>query len=104
MTKTQKKNVSGVFKNIYIYLVFLFLYLPIFYVIIFSFNTSKMNIVFENFTFQWYGTFFKNRPLMEALTNTLIIGILSTVVSTIIGTIGAIGLNKYRFKGRENNR
>lgn len=100
MRKKHKKNASGVFKNIYIYLVFLFLYLPIFYVIIFSFNTSKLNIVFENFTFEWYGTFFKNRTLMEALKNTLIIGVLSTIISTIIGTIGAIGLNKYKFRGR----
>lgn len=101
MTKTQKKSMAGVFKNIYIYLVFLFLYLPIFYVIIFSFNTSKLNITFESFTFQWYGTFFKNRTLMEALINTLIVGILSTVISTIIGTIGAIGLSKYNFKGKQ---
>ena len=101
MTKTQKKSIAGVFKNIYIYLVFLFLYLPIFYVIIFSFNTSKLNITFESFTLQWYGTFFKNRTLMEALTNTLIIGVLSTVISTIIGTIGAIGLSKYNFKGKQ---
>ncbi|ABR37044.1 MULTISPECIES: ABC transporter permease [Clostridium] len=101
MTKMQKKNISRIFKNIYIYLVFLFLYLPIFYVIIFSFNTSKLNITFENFTFQWYGTFFKNRTLMEALSNTLIIGIISTIISTIIGTIGAIGLSKYRFRGRD---
>ncbi|AGF56659.1 spermidine/putrescine transport system permease protein [Clostridium saccharoperbutylacetonicum] len=100
MTKTQKRNITKVLKNIYIYLVFLFLYLPILYVIIFSFNTSKLNIVFESFTLQWYGSFFKNRTLMDALMNTLIVGILSTVFSTIIGTIGAIGLSKYRFKGR----
>ncbi|WP_459482251.1 ABC transporter permease [Clostridium saccharoperbutylacetonicum] len=100
MTKTQKRNITKVLKNIYIYLVFLFLYLPILYVIIFSFNTSKLNIVFESFTLQWYGSFFKNRTLMDALMNTLIVGILSTVFSTIIGTIGAIGLSKYKFKGR----
>ncbi|AQR95336.1 ABC transporter permease [Clostridium saccharoperbutylacetonicum] len=100
MTKTQKRNITKVLKNIYIYLVFLFLYLPILYVIIFSFNTSKLNIVFESFTLQWYGSFFKNRTLMDVLMNTLIVGILSTVFSTIIGTIGAIGLSKYKFKGR----
>ncbi|MFT8351821.1 ABC transporter permease [Clostridium saccharoperbutylacetonicum] len=100
MTKTQKRNITKVLKNIYIYLVFSFLYLPILYVIIFSFNTSKLNIVFESFTLQWYGSFFKNRTLMDALVNTLIVGILSTVFSTIIGTIGAIGLSKYKFKGR----
>lgn len=100
MAKAKKKNISEVLKNVYIGLVFLFLYLPIFYVIVFSFNTSKLNIVFENFTLQWYGSFFKNRALMDSLVNTLIIGAASTAVSTVIGTIGAIGLNKYRFKGR----
>ena len=100
MVKAKKKRISGVLKNVYIGLVFLFLYLPIFYVIVFSFNTSKLNIVFENFTLQWYGSFSKNRALMDSLANTLIIGAASTAVSTVIGTIGAIGLNKYRFKGR----
>ena len=80
MNKASKEKLNKVWKNSYIALVFLFLYLPIFVVILFSFNTSKMNIVFQDFTFKWYGTFFKNRSLMEALLNTLIIGIVSTAV------------------------
>lgn len=100
MTKVQKEKFKSTFKSIYIYLVFLFLYLPIFIVIIFSFNTSKMNVVFQDFTFQWYGTFFKNRTLMEALSNTLIIAIISTLVSTVIGTLRAVGLSKFNFKGK----
>jgi len=99
--KIERKNrVHKRLKNIYIALIFLFLYLPIFMVIIFSFNTSKMNIVWEGFTLQWYGSFFKNRTLMESLWVSLIIAVLSTVISTIIGTLGAVGLSKYHFRGK----
>ncbi len=101
MKRTTKKKVGRRFKNAYIGLVFLFLYLPILLVIIFSFNTSKMNIVWEGFTLSWYGTFFKNRPLMEALYNTLIVAVASTVIATVIGTIGAVGLHKYNFRGKK---
>ena len=84
-------------KNLFITLVLLFLYLPIIILIIYSFNTSKMNIIFEGFTFNWYKSLFQNKELLEALFNTLIIAIMSTVISTVIGTIGAVGLNKYNF-------
>lgn len=92
---------SRFFQNLYIILVFLFLYIPIFMVVIFSFNTSKMNIVWEGFTLQWYGTFFQNRSLMEALGLSLYIAIVSTLVSTVIGTLGAIGLNRFEFPGKD---
>ncbi|MBR1376199.1 MAG: ABC transporter permease [Bacilli bacterium] len=85
-------------KNIFIGLVLFFLYLPIIVLVVYSFNTSKMNIVFEGFTFDWYKNLFNNRDLIEAFINTLIIAVTSTVVSTIIGTLGAVGLNKYDFK------
>ena len=96
------KNKYGwhAFQNIWIFLTFLFLYLPIAVVVIFSFNTSKMNIVWEGFTFEWYGSFFLNRPLMESLQNTLIIALASTAISTVIGTIGAVGMNKYNYRGK----
>lgn len=100
MKRKMKKKLQGRLKNVYIGLVFLFLYLPILLVIIFSFNTSKMNIIWEGFTMSWYGTFYKNRPLMEALSNTLVIAVVSTVISTVIGTVGAVGLHKYNFKGK----
>ena len=100
LKREMKERISAFMKNSYIGLVFLFLYLPIFMVIIFSFNTSKMNIVWEGFTLQWYGSFFHNRTLMESLWVSLIIAILSTVISTIIGTLGAVGLSKFHFKGK----
>ncbi len=100
MKKEAKKKLQSKLKSMYIYLIFLFLYIPIFMVVIFSFNTSKMNIVFQGFTLKWYGTFLRNRPLMTSLGNTAVVALLSTLFSTIIGTVGAIGLSKYNFKGK----
>lgn len=97
----EKKFGWNIFQNVWIALTFLFLYLPIAVVIIFSFNTSKMNILWEGFTFQWYGSFFQNRSLMDALVNTLIIAVASTAISTVIGTIGAVGMGKYRYFGKD---
>ena len=97
----KKHKVKRRIHNLVIGLVFVFLYIPIFVVILFSFNTSEMNIVFEGFTLQWYGSFFKNRTLMESLQNTLIIAAASTVISVVIGTLGAVGMVRYDFKGKK---
>jgi spermidine/putrescine transport system permease protein len=77
-----------------------FLYLPILVVVAFSFNQSKRNIVFTGFTLEWYGKLFENTRLIEALLNTLVVAAGSTVISVVIGTVGAIGLHKYRFRGK----
>ena len=84
-------------KNLFVALVFIFLFIPIVILIAYSFNTSKMNIIFEGFTLEWYKTMLTNTDLLEAFGNTMIIAITSTVVSTIIGTLGAVGLYKYNF-------
>lgn len=96
----KKKKIINISQDIYTLLVYIFLYLPIFVIIIFSFNTSKMNIFFEGITFKWYRELFSNRQLMEALKNTLIIAISSTILSGIIGTIAAVGMYRYKFKGK----
>jgi spermidine/putrescine transport system permease protein len=84
-------------KDLFIWLVFVFLYFPILILIIYSFNESKMNIVFSGFTFKWYGELFRNTNLINAFLNTMIIAIASTLISTIIGTISAVGLHRYNF-------
>ena len=88
---------NKIFKNLFVILVFLFLYLPIIVLIIYSFNSSQMNIIFEHFTFKWYKDLFSNTDLIEAFSNTILIAIVSTSISTIIGTISAYGLYKYDF-------
>lgn len=85
-------------KNLIIVLTFIFLFAPIVVLVLYSFNESKMNVVFTGFTFKWYGELLKNTDLLEAFFNTLIIAFTSTVISTIIGTISAIGLQRYDFK------
>ncbi len=88
---------NKILDNIIIGIVLVFLFLPIFVLVLFSFNTSQLNITFEGFTLKWYGELFKNTTLLLALKNTLIVAIVSTVVSTVIGTISAYGLYKYDF-------
>ena len=83
--------------NLFVILVFLFLYLPIIILVVYSFNSSQMNIIFENWTFDWYKEIFHNADLVEAFLNTLLVAVVSTVLSTIIGTISAYGLYKYNF-------
>ena len=60
--------------------VFVFLYLPIIVLVAYSFNTSKLNIVWEGFTFRWYGDLFHHTPLIRALKNSL--GIAAAATST----------------------
>ena len=87
--------------NLCLILVFIFLFLPIFVLVVFSFNESRLNIVFTGFTLKWYKELFQNKVLLEALFNTLLVAGISTFVSTIIGTISAYGLKKYDFRGKK---
>ena len=83
--------------NMCLILVFMFLFLPIAVLVIFSFNTSRLNIMFEGFTLYWYGELFKNTMLLEALWNTLLVALISTGISTIVGTMSAYALKKIDF-------
>ncbi len=82
--------------NGYILLMMLFFYLPIFYVMIFSFNESKSLTRFTGFSLVWYEKMFASRPIMEAVYYTIVIALIATAVSTVFGTITAIGLSKSR--------
>lgn len=75
-----------------------FLYLPLLILALYSFNESRINAVWSGFTLDWYLSLFKNRRVLEALTNSLIIAFASTIVSTVLGTTAAIALNKYQYK------
>lgn len=84
------------FKRFYIGLIMLFLYTPIVLLVIFSFNAGKSRAAWEGFTLQWYMELFNDRKIIEALRNTLSIGLIAAVVSTIIGTMGALGVHHLR--------
>lgn len=79
-------------------LVFLFLYLPIAVLVVYSFNTSKLNILWEGFTTKWYGELWANDRIVGALKNSLIIATFTTIASVVIGTTGAWLLHRYRYR------
>ncbi len=79
--------------NVYLALILLFLYLPIFVLIVFSFNETKSRSVFSGFTFDWYIRLFNNKAIISSLINTLIIATLASIISTVLGTLAAIGIN-----------
>jgi spermidine/putrescine transport system permease protein len=79
-------------------LVFVFLYIPIVVLVVFSFNSSKLNIVWQSFTIDWYVRLFNNTPLIRAAKNSLIIASITTLLSVILGTLGAWLLHRYRFR------
>lgn len=85
--------------KIYISLVMLFLYLPIFVLIIFSFNEGKTT-VWKGFSLKWYEQLFRDDNIINALGNSLIIAVLASVFATILGTAAAIGINNFKSKKR----
>jgi len=80
-------------KKAYIGLILLFLYAPIFVLMVFSFNASKSRSNWTGFTLDWYVQLFNDTQIMNALTNTVIIALLSALIATVIGTAAAIGLH-----------
>lgn len=90
----KKKN--SVASKIILILTMLFFYLPILYIIVFSFNDSRSLTKFSSFSLRWYEKMFADSTMMEAVLYTVIIALIATVVSTVVGTITAIGLSKSR--------
>lgn len=88
-----KKKIGPI---LYIILCFLFFYLPIVVTMIYSFNSSKSLTKFESFSLQWYENLFSNGEIMNAVYVSITIALLATAISTILGTITAIGLSKSR--------
>jgi len=77
--------------------VFAFLYIPIVLLVVFSFNSSRLNIRWEGFSLRWYGELFANKTLIVAFQNSMMVACATTVLATVLGTIGAWMLYRYRF-------
>ena len=93
---------SGVSLSIYALLVYLFLYLPILVLIIFSFTRDEFGVRWTGFTLDWYVRLFNNDRLMGASLNTLIVACVSTLVATTLGTLMALAMERYRFRARSS--
>lgn len=86
--------------GIYVTLIFLFLYLPIGVLVLFSFNRSRLNAVWTGFTLDWYRSLWSDYAIWSATTNSLIVGFASAAISTVIGTMAAFALHRYHFRGK----
>ncbi|MGK7922103.1 MAG: ABC transporter permease [Trichodesmium sp.] len=99
MSKTQtKKQLS--WQVIFTISMFLFMYLPIFVLTFYSFNKSKYSAGWEGFTLQWYVKLFEDTRVLTALQNSLTVAISAVAIAAVIGTLMAVGLAKYKFRGK----
>ena len=102
MTRKNKKRLQKGFSIVSCCLIYLFLFLPITVIVTNSFNatTSKPYMTWKGFSTDWYGKLFDNTALLESFGNTMFIAIVSTLLATAIGTLAAVGMYKYKFKGK----
>ena len=84
--------------RIYTALIMVFLYAPMAVMIVFSFNSSRSTSVFGGFSTQWYGELLNDSSTIEALKNTLILAILSSLIATVLGTLSAVGIFQMKRK------
>lgn len=94
------KNKSTGLEKLYMTLIFIFLYAPIVVLIVFSFNDSRIFGAWTGFSLKWYEALFKNTIILNAVRTTLIVAGITTVVSTIIGTLAAVGIMEFRSRTR----
>ncbi len=80
--------------------VYVFLHAPLLVLVAFSFNSSKYGASWEGFTLEWYGRLLERSDIISALKVSLIVGLGSTAISTLMGTMLALGLARHRFSGR----
>ncbi len=99
--KTKKRWKTGI-SIAYCWLIYLFLFLPIIVIVVNSFNatTTKPYLSWKGFTLSWYGKLFENTVLLQSFGNTMLLALISTMLATAIGTLAAVGMYKYHFKGK----
>lgn len=86
--------------NLYLAIMILLMYFPLVMVVIFSFNESRLSANFTGFSLKWYETLANDRDLKEALLNSILLGVLSCGISAVIGTLGAVGMARVKYKSK----
>lgn len=86
--------------NLYLAIMILLMYFPLVMVVIFSFNESRLSASFIGFSLKWYEILANDRDLKEALLNSILLGGLSCGISAVIGTLGAVGMARVKYKSK----
>ena len=91
-----KKSRSSPLGRVLMGIVYLFLYAPIFVLIVFSFNSSKSRSVWTGFTLDWYAQLFRDSSILSSLGTTLLVSVLSALIATVVGTVASVGFFNMR--------
>jgi ABC-type spermidine/putrescine transport system permease subunit II len=89
----------GRFLAAYAGLVYAFLYAPIAILVLFSFNRARQTAVWEGATLEWYRSLARNDLILAAVRNSLVVGLVSTAIACVLGTLVALALGRHRFRG-----
>ena len=95
-----RRDKSGYGLGIVTFLVYLFLYAPIAVLVLFSFNRSRLSGRWRGLTGEWYATLASNRQIFDSLLNSLLVGLVVTVVCVVLGTLAAMALARGRVRGQ----
>lgn len=88
-------------RYLYLSVIYLFLYLPIAVVILFSFNQSAHSLLWHGFSWHWYTVLFSDASMGEVAWHSLLLGVSAASIATILGLFAAVSLFRYRFLGRQ---
>lgn len=88
-------------RKLYASMIYFFLYLPLAVMVVYSFNASKYSMNWKGFTFDWYVQLIGNSRLMETALNSVMLATVSATLATIVGTVAAVAISRYRFPGRK---
>lgn len=101
--RAARRGFTKALGDIYAVLIYSIFYIPVAVMMIFSFNDADRNFFWKGFTTRWYGKLFEfgNHDLWESLAYSLIIAILATVISVVVGVLGGLGLKKFKFVGKK---
>ncbi len=98
MSERSKMSRQGPLSILFMTLVYLFLYMPILVVVVYSFNQEASNMTFQGFTLKWYGEVFHGSNLWGNLFLSLKLALVSTLISVVLGTLATIGTYRYEFR------
>jgi spermidine/putrescine transport system permease protein len=87
--------------SVHAWTVYAFIYMPIFVLMVFSFNQERINAVWTGFTFDWYIRLLADTDLMMSVWNSVVVGLVSTFFATLFGTMAALAMQRYRFPGKK---
>lgn len=96
--RLRRKRSFDRWSNVFAIIVFLFIYIPIIVMMVYSFNDQRNNYYWAGFTTKWYEEIFNGSDLLPYLWNSIVVAVVATAISIVIGVLGAMGLVRFEFK------